>query len=299
MMKVSRKTLRVLFLILTAGILAFSAVSSVAEETGFGTAETKEETDELYAVVKYTDYGRINLRGGPSARTQILGAVDPGTKVKVLKYLGKWALIDMDGLAGYMSTFFLDFYLDGKPLEVPPVIQEETAAEKKQAASNPQQDGHRAGYYDRHSWTIVENTQMYVSTANGKNLLLRYQPTTDSAIAGSYAQGTPVTVLNRSESWAYVSVNGRNGFMMLRHLSDVQPVTPIPAPGTPIGTATVVHPRGSYVNLRSSRTTESKTNILAQVPSGTVVDLLAYDRWYSLVSYNGIVGYMVSSYLVR
>lgn len=299
MMKVSRKLLRVLFLILTAGILAFSAVSSVAEETGSGTGETKEETDELYAVVKYTSYGRINLRGGPGARTQILGVIDPGTKVKVLKYLGKWALIEMDGLAGYMSTFFLDFYLDGKPLEVPPVIEEETAAEKKQAASNPQQDGHRSGYYDRHSWTVVENTQMYVSTANGKNLLLRYQPTTDSAIAGSYAQGTPVTVLNRSESWAYVSVNGRNGFMMLRHLSDVQPASPIPAPGTPIGTATVVHPRGSYVNLRSSRTTESKANILAQVPSGTVVDLLAYDRWYSLVSYNGIVGYMVSSYLVR
>ena len=299
MMKVSRKLLRVFFLILMAGILAFSAVSSLAEEPGSGTEETKEETDDLYAVVKYTSFGRINLRSGPGAGTERVGVVEPGTKAKVLKNLGKWAMIDIDGLVGYMSTFYLDFYLNGKPLELPPVVQEETAAAQRQTASYPQQDTHRPGYYDRYSWSIVEHTQMYVSTANGKSLNLRYQPTTDSARAGSYTQGTPVTVLNRSGSWAYVSVNGRNGFMMLQHLSEIPPVIPTPAPVTPIGTATVVHPRGSYVNLRSSRTTDTNTNILAKVPSGTVVDVLVYDRWYSTVSYNGIVGYMVSSYLVH
>lgn len=299
MMKVSKKLLKVLFLILMAGILAFSTVSSFAEGTASGTEETKEEADELYAVVKYTSFGRINLRSGPSANTEKVGVVEPGTKAKVLKNLGKWAMIDIDGLVGYMSTFYLDFYLNGKPLELPPVVQEEQTKEKKQTAYYAQQDEHRAGYYDKYSWTIVENTQMYVSTANGKSLNLRYQPTTDSARAGAYAQGTPVTVLNRSGTWAYVNVNGRTGFMMLKHLSDVPPVTPTPTPVTPIGKATVVHPRGSYVNLRSSRTTDTNSNILAKVPSGTVVDLLVYDRWYSTISYNGIVGYMVSSYLVR
>lgn len=307
----SRKLLKVFFLILVAGVLALAAVSSLAEEAapgteeaaenaGSGAEEAEEKADELYAVVRQTPYGRINLRSGPGAYTAKIGAIEPGTKAKVLKNLGKWALLDMDGLVGYMSTFYLDFYLNGQPLELPPVVTEEPAATTRQTtASGTQQPAHRAGYYDRYTWPVVENTPMFVSTANGKSLNLRYQPTTDSARAGSYAQGTPVTVLNRSGGWAYVNVKGQTGFMMLQHLSTTQPVIPTPTPVTPIAQVTVVHPRGSFVNLRSSRTTDTDSNILARVPSGTVVDLLVYDRWYSLVSYNGITGYMVSSYLVR
>lgn len=298
----SRKLLKGFVLILMACVLAFSTVSAFADGTGSESTEIKEEADDLYAVVKYTPYGRINLRGGPGTDTAKVGVIEPGTKAKVLKNLGRWAMIDVDGLVGYMSTNFLDFYLNGKPMELPPVTKEEktaTTTTKAQTSTSTQQDTHRSGYYDRYSWQIVENTQMYVSTANGKNLNLRYQPTTDSARAGSYAQGTAVTVLNRSGNWAYVNVNGQYGFMMLQHLSTVQPAVPAPAPVTPIGKATVVHPRGSFVNLRSSRTTDTDRNILARVPSGTEVDLLVWDVWYSTISYNGIVGYMVSSYLVR
>ena len=218
----------------------------------------------------------------------------------MLTNLGRWALLDLGDVVGYVSTNFLDFYLNGKPLEVPPVVTAQpTATPRPTTSSYTPQREHRAGYYDRYTWPIVENVQMYVSTANGKSLNLRYQPTTDSARAGAYSQGTPVTMLNHSGGWAYVNVNGNYGFMMLQHLSTVQPYVPTPTPVTPIGTVTVVHPRGSFVNLRSSRTTDTNSNILARVPSGTEVDLLVWDRWYSTISYNGIVGYIVSSYLVR
>ena len=292
--QVSRKLLKVFFLILMAGVLAFSAVSAFSEGTDAAAEETNER-DELYAVVKQTPYGRINLRSGPSAGTDRICVVEPGTKAKVLKNLGRWALIDIDGVVGYMSTNFLDFYLKGSPLELPPVVTASPTPTPRPATISE----HRPGYYDRYTWPVVENTQMYVSTANGKSLNLRYQPTTDSARAGSYAQGTPVTVLNRSAAWAYVSVNGNKGFMMLQHLSTVQPQVPTPTPLTPIARVTVVHPRGSFVNLRSSRTTDTYSNILARIPSGTEVDLLEWDRWYSIISYNGITGYIVSSYLVR
>ena len=297
MMKMSQKLLKVFFLILMAGVLALTAVSALAEETGIASGETKEAADELCAVVKTTPYGRINVRSGPGADTARVGVAEPGTKAKVLKNLGKWALIDADGLVGYMSTNYLDFYVNGMPMILPPVVKEEPATVRTQTSSYTQPAEHRPGYYDRYSWPVVENSQMYVSTANGKNLNLRYQPTTDSARAGSYSQGTAVTVLNRSATWAYVNVNGNMGFMMLRHLSTVRPDVPAPTPVTPVGQATVVHPRGSFVNLRSSRTTDTNSNILARVNSGTVVDVLVWDRWYSTISYNGIVGYMVSSYL--
>ena len=294
----SRKLLKVFFLILMAGVLAFSAVSALADGTGTAAEESQEEADELYAVVKQTPFGRINVRSGPGADTERVGVLESGTKAKVLKNLGKWALIETDRVVGYMSTNYLDFYINGMPMINPPVVKEEPRAAAAQTYSYTEPVEHRPGYYDRYSWPVVENSQMYVSTANGKNLNLRYQPTTDSARAGSYSQGTAVTVLNRSATWAYVNVNGNLGFMMLRHLSTVRPDVPAPAPVTPVGQATVVHPRGSFVNLRSSRTTDTNRNILARINSGTVVDVLVWDRWYSTISYNGLVGYMVSSYLV-
>ena len=187
-----------------------------------------------------------------------------------------------------------------KIIEVPvQTTAQTTTTQTTSQTSQYQAPAHRAGYYDRASWPVVENTTMYVCTANKGSLRLRYQPTTDSAVAGNYAYGTAVTVLNRSDSWAYVNVNGATGFMMLRHLAYTQPAPPSPpAPTPPVGTATVVHPRGSYVNLRSSRTTDTNANILARVPSGTVVDVLVWDVWYTTITYNGITGYMVSSYLV-
>ena len=295
----TRKLLKVFFLILMAGILAFSVIPSIAEEAGsVNEAAQEEDEGELYAVVKLTPAGKINLRADATAASAKVGVIEPGTKAKVLKNLGKWALIDIDGLVGYMSTFYLDFYINGKPLELPPVQAAEPAT--KTASQTTQTPEYSSHYYEKTSWSTVENTVMYVSTANGGKLRLRYQPTTDSAVAGAYAYGTEVTVLNRSSYWAYVKVNGNTGFMMLQHLSYTKPEPPTPPkPIPPIGTATVVHPRGSYVNLRSSRTTDTRTNILAQVPSGAVVDLLIWDPWYSTMTYNGITGYTVSSYLVR
>ena len=316
----TRRLLKAFFLILTAGILAFSAVSAVADGYLAEPETKKEETaDELYAVVRFTCAGRINLRAGATAASERLTVVEPGTRAKVLKNLGNWALLEVNGFVGYMSTYYLDFYINGKPTQLPaaqataqyiqvplPATAQSTVTQPYLATSQNtgtssyqapyQAPAHSARYYEKTTWPVIESTVMYVSTANGGSLRLRSQPTTDSAVAGNYPVGTSVTVLNRSSTWAYVSVNGVTGFMMLQHLSYTQPAPP--APVTPVGTATVVHPRGSFVNLRSSRTTDTNANILARVNSGTVVDVLAWDTWYSTIRYNGIVGYMVTSYLV-
>ena len=64
-----------------------------------------------------------------------------------------------------------------------------------------------------------------------------------------------------------------------------------------IAVATVAHPYSSFVNLRSTRTTDTNKNILTEIPNGAQVDVLVRDRWYTLVNYNGITGYIVSTYL--
>ena len=86
---------------------------------------------------------------------------------------------------------------------------------------------------------------------------------------------------------------------MLNFLSYTKPDPPSPynTDLPVIAMATVVHPWGSFVNLRSSTTTDTNKNILAQIPHGTQVELLIWDFWYSLIRYNGITGYIVTSYL--
>ena len=66
--------------------------------------------------------------------------------------------------------------------------------------------------------------------------------------------------------------------------------------GQPSPTATVRHPRGSFVNLRSTPG-EKKGSILSAVPSGSRVEVLQWGEWWSRIRWNGTEGYMVTSYL--
>ena len=266
------------------------AVTPVPTET------TAPKTEQLMAVVKYTTYGRINMRALPSETSDRVGVLSGGTLVKVLDQgNGHWILVEGEGKIGYMSTNFLELFYEG---ETPPIPV------KPEATPTP--TSRPASYYSSApaevavvSWQVTENTIMYVDTANKKSLNLRAGPSTGYSAIRSYAVGTEVRVLARRGDWAYVQVGTRLGFMMLNFLSYSKPDplvpynTEIPA----IATVTVVHPWGSFVNLRSSTTTDTNKNILAQIPHGTQVELLIWDFWYSLIRYNGITGYIVTSYL--
>ena len=275
---------------LTALLLALSLLLAVLPVLADG--ESAEGTENWMAVVKNTTAGSINLRTGASARTQSLGFVRPGTQVKVLKVLEKWTLVETDGKTGYMYSDYLDFYVDGKPTENPYVA--EIAAAAGVTASTQASTGSQTSSVPgpEITWPKTESTTMYVSTENGKGLNLRARPETGSTLLNTYAVGTAVTVLHRKGDWAYVKAGSRHGFMMLKFLSTEKPKDP-----DPIGTAVVQHPWGSFVNLRSSRTTDDSSNIIAQLPTGTTVDVYSRDVWYTKVRWNGKTGWIVTKYL--
>ena len=405
-------------------VLAFPAAPAFAENNAY---------------VKKTDAGRINLRSGPASQYRVLAAIDPGTPLEVLDVVGKWAHIivaspnGLGDLEGYMYTDYIEDY-SGKIIHSYPM---DTTASSQSSYS---------GAYNSFAW-ITENTPMYVCTGNSGRLHLREYPSQNARSLGLFPNGTQVTVLNRSGLWAYVSVNGLYGYMMLYYLTQdpytpVQPIVPPyptvikyvntgnsgrlhlreypsqnarslglfpngtkvsaadlcigwtyvsvnglvgymmniylsstapdpyqptqytiryvyspdgtlvdlragmsasyqslgrysngtqvrvyynwgtwsyvsvngnvgymlssqlsaspyipPHPTIPIGTATVRHPNGSFVYLRSTRSTASLDNVLAKVPSGARVTVYEKDEWYSLIEYNGVYGYMVSHFL--
>lgn len=291
-----KKRVKKYFSFLLAFALLVAALPAAADTDAAPEAAAASETKQLMAVVKYTQYGRINLRAEPDGTSTRIGVLSPGTLVKVYNQVyDRWVLVEGEGKLGYMSINFLDFFYDG---ETPPIpIKDETATTA--TANTSDYTNNPTGPVKVVSWPVTESTVMYVNTANGKNLNLRAGPSTSYAAIGSYRVGTSVLVLARKGVWAYVSVSNRTGFMMLTYLSDYTPdpvYPPMPHP-TPVGVATVIHPRGSFVNLRSTASTDTSSNILAQVPSGSRVEVLRWGHWYSLVRYHGITGYMVTRYL--
>ena len=277
---------KIIALMLALGLM-LAALPAMAD------GEDGQAAENWMAVVKNTAAGSINLRAGASARTDSLGFIRPGTQVKVLKVLEKWTLVETGGKTGYMYSDYLDFYVDGQPTENPYVAEIAASAgiTPGTTAVSPASSS-SSGYGPEITWPKTENTTMYVSTENGKGLNLRARPDTDSTLLNTYAVGTAVTVLHRSGGWAYVKAGSRHGFMMLKFLSTEKPKEP-----DPIGTAVVQHPWGSFVNLRSSRTTDDSSNIIAQLPTGTTVDVFSRDMWYTKVRWNGKTGWIVTKYL--
>ena len=277
---------RIISLMICLGLM-LCALPAMAEDAPTDTAVQPEETaaePQLNAVVCYVPGGRVNMRQEPNAVSKKIGFISHGTAAKVLENLGDWALVEADHKTGYISTHYLEFYYEGQPHQTPII---EPVPRPANRYPNVHVD----------TWPVTESTTMYVDTPNKGRLTLRAKPKTGSTSLTSFNVGTEMTVLHRDGEWAYVQVGSRKGFVMLKYLSTVQPQPVDPGDKPVIAVATVAHPYSSFVNLRSTRTTDTNKNILTEIPNGAQVDVLVRDRWYTLVNYNGITGYIVSTYL--
>lgn len=271
-------------------------------------------TENTLMIVKTGNTGKLNLRADADKESSSLGMYANGTEVTVTHREGAWAYVTVDGKTGCMMLKYL---------------------------ANP--DGTAAPDPD---FTPTESTEMYIRTDDGLKLHLRQKASRDSVSLGLYPVGTKVTVIGRQGAWAKVEVGGKSGWMMLQYLysgatptpaaptATPAPVDPTAAPApadptaaptptvaptatpeptatptiaptaTPVPTATprpnkatVYQKSGSYVNLRSSMRSSTTANVIAKIPSGTVVDVISWGGTYTKVSYNGQTGYIITSYL--
>ena len=229
--------------------------------------------------------GKLNLRAKADTNSTSLGKYPNGTQVTVHSRTNTWAYVTVDGKTGYMMLKFL------------------TATQP--AVTTPPVSPAPSGAYS-----------MWIQTGNPQRLHLRAKPSTSAASLGLYSNGTEVTVMATTGAWAYVTVKGKTGYMMLKFLTNVKPGTtvttppaagpsvspgasqgPAPTPTPQPTKATVTQKSGSYVNMRSSKTDTNDSNVIAKIPSGTVVTVLEWGKPFSKIEYNGQQGYMNSSYL--
>ncbi len=143
-----------------------------------------------------------------------------------------------------------------------------------------------------------KDTTAIVDTQRGRVLHLRSSASDKNSknIMGNIPSGTKLTVLSKGGSWTKVKYAGKTGYVQtgfLRFPSTPDKEMPVIKPGE----ASVTTQPGRSLNLRSSKNTASRKNILANIPSGAVVRLHEYSVSWSRVSYGGQTGYVLSGYL--
>lgn len=235
-------------------------------------APAPEPGPKTAMVVQTGNSGKLHLRETPSQKARSLGLYPNGTAVQAANLGTGWSAVTVYGQNGYMMSKFLA------------------------PASSPVPPAPDPG--------PATDTVLYVNTGNSGKLHLRENISQDSASLGLYPNGTQVIAHAYIGIWAQVTVQGKNGYMMRQFLSETNPY-PAPAPETPVtpvtpvtpGTATVHQPSNSFVYLRSTKSSASTANVLAKVPSGTVVDVIQWGNPWTLIRYAGMEGYMVTHYL--
>ena len=219
------------------------------------------------ATIKTPNGGKVNLRTGPGKQFGVIRQYPGDQYVMVLAKGDGWWYVSVDGMAGFMSS---DFLAEGLK------ASRDLSASTSGGSSN--------------SNTSNGTTMAVVSNPRSTQALnLRQYASTASAVLRKLYNGEELYVDQYGAEWCAVTVKetGHTGYVMTKYITLNNAPSAI--------TRTVVHPSGTYVNLRQSQSLTSP--ILMRVPHGRQVTVLSTNsEWYK-VSYNGNVGYMLSYFL--
>ena len=157
--------------------------------------EATEPVNENMATV--TD--QLNVRSSPSTGAKIIGYLDPGTQVEIIKtetYMGvEWALIR----EGWIVLDYVEMN-NGSDAKDP---EEDANAPTEPAPTEP------------------ANTTKITGKVTSNGLNIRKEHNTTSTIVGNYTNGTTITILETKNGWGrtdkgwvsmtYVSTTGNTG----------------------------------------------------------------------------------------
>ncbi len=209
------------------------------------------------ATIKTPGNTAMNLRQGPGTGYGVIRQFSGDRYVMVLAKGNGWWRVSIDGYTGFMSSDFLK--------------------EGLHAAKDQNGGGGGGGT----AYAVVNNPK------STQALNLRMAPTTSSQVLEKLRNGDRLYVEAQGTQWCQVHAEstGVSGFVMTQYLKLHN------LPATP--TMRVSHTQA--VNLRSDPNLSAQ--ILAQVPNGKNVTIVAPGEEWCKVKYNGYTGYMLKFFL--
>ncbi|MBQ8150752.1 MAG: SH3 domain-containing protein [Clostridia bacterium] len=213
------------------------------------------------ATIKTPNNSAMNLRSGPGKNYSVVRQYAGDVYVMVLAKGDDWWRVSVNGHTGFMSSDFLSEGL-------------------KAARDLSATDG---GGVSGNCYAVVNNPRATQA------LNLRQYPTTAAAVLRKLYNGDELWVDEHGSEWCAVTdqETGISGYVMTKYIRLYN------VPSTT--TRTVVHPSGTYVNLRQGQSLTS--NVILRVPHGRQVTILSAGSEWCKVSYNGYQGYMLTYFL--
>ena len=220
----------------------------------------------LTAYIRSANGGKVNLRSAPTyTGSRILGQYAPGTQVSVLlssPLPGSFWKVNINGAAGYVDSTFLS---DSSPVQPVYPVYPDTPGTKP----------------------VTRGTAVVKNPKATQKLNLREKPSSTAKVIAQYKNGVKFEVIQAGETWTkvYGSATGNIGYFMTKYLNL-----------SGVSFTKTVQNGNSYVNLRSGPS-KNTGKVYAQVPSGATVTVLTPGDEWTQVRYNGMTGYMMTSFL--
>ena len=298
--------------------------------TGYVPEEDLRIQEIVYAAIGYvknpTSDGFLNLRSEPRYTSSVLGRYYNGVPCTLISGSDGWLHVQVDGLEGYFLSEFVDIVTSpqgqswatvtlpsrscvnlrsGPGYAWPALRQYPSGAYVTVLAEGREwwmvSDAHTVGFMQPsflsrgivspNPDTLYEAASSYAVVTNPRStqvLHLRLRPTRKSESLGQYSNGARLTILSQGLEWCLVQTwDGQTGYMMTEFLTLYNAMD--------VPEKTVVHPEGTFANLREGPSLES--GVLCEVPHGARVTVIwPDDQWYR-VQYEEYSGYISVSFL--
>lgn len=217
-------------------------------------------TGVLTATVNLEDpSATVSLRGTPSTEGQVLAQLAHGTTVTVTRDDGAWCEVSYNGTKGYIVSSYLKY---------------------------------GEGVVDGGATTPTEpSTTEKTATVKTTTGTLRQQMNASSTALMEIPFGQSVVVIEEGSEWFKVRYEGVEGFMLAASLNLNEQSTG----QSGVTESAIVATQQGSLNLRMSASAGS--TILTTIPKGAEVQVTSKGSTWSKVAYNGISGYVMTSYL--
>ncbi|MDQ0233632.1 SH3 domain-containing protein, partial [Metabacillus malikii] len=144
----------------------------------------------------------------------------------------------------------------------------------------------------------VESENSYITTVKYVNieegfLNLRQQASTTANVIATLIKGTEVIVYTENNGWSKVKVNGKEGYVSTRYLSEHTKEKTIVNASKKI--TKFVSVSSGKLNMRSEASTSA--SVLTSLTKGTAVEVISETNGWSKVKVLGKEGYVSTKYL--
>ena len=224
--------------------------------------------------------GTLTLREERSTASGALALIPNFTVLSIVQRSSTWCKVYYGGQTGYVLTKYLNFSYDSSAPAV--TAAPATAAPTPTAAP------------------VVSMITARVETPKGGTLTLREIRKTNSTALALIPNLTILSIIEKGSTWCEAAFAGQTGYVLTKYLNFNyfnEPIASTPAPTVPATavTAVVSTTNGGGLNMRAYA--ESNAKVLSVIPNGTSIIVISRGSVWSEVSYNGLLGYVMTGYL--